>query len=148
LGDKLGPDVELLLEVKVVRKLKTDSERHLNTRKLALVGSPAAARGTYVDNTEDDRHLHLVRVGKYESVLRTVPAGIQTNGIHMSVRASFGIPLVPIPSRMPKMHGFAEDVVVYEPGEHGEYTHENDDVTTAIESELELSSFSHIGCTY
>ena len=34
-----------------------------------------------MNDAEDDRHLHLIRVGENKEVFRTVPGGVETEGV-------------------------------------------------------------------
>ena len=88
--------------------------------------------GTYVDDTNYDRHLHLVRVGKDECVFRAMPAGIQSEGVRVAVRDTIGRTIREVPSRMEQVKRLGEDVVVDETGIHREHAHEKDNVTTAV----------------
>lgn len=93
-----------------------------------------------MNNTHDDRHLHLVRVGKDQSVVRAVPIGVQTKRIYLASRlGSDESRLVgPFPARLPDVERFRKDVVVHEPSVDREKTHENDNVSTAKTSALAL----------
>lgn len=87
-----------------------------------------------MDDTEDDGHLHLVRVGEDERVVRAVPVGVKAERVGVSGRLGkdeAGRVGRPLPTRLPDAQRLGEDVVVHEPGEHGEGAHEDDDVATA-----------------
>lgn len=79
LGDELGVNVEWFLKVDVVGHLETDSECHLGIVSYAHINVMGSA---YVNDTEDDRHFHLERVGKDQSVIGTVPVWIDTEGVY------------------------------------------------------------------
>lgn len=89
-----------------------------------------------MNDTKHDRHLHLVRVDEDKVVVRTVPARVKTERIHVSVVLSEDLGadftrLGESPSRMPQVETLGEDIIVHEASVDGEKTHEKDDVATA-----------------
>lgn len=94
-------------------------------------------RFTNMNDTQNDRHLHLIRVGEYQGIIRSMPRGIDTNGIGMATRDRFYHALDtmrPCPSGAPDCECFGEDVVVHETSEDCEDAHEQDDIATAVQS--------------
>lgn len=87
---------------------------------------------TYVDNTQDDGHLHLVRVGEDERVVRTMPARVQAEWVDMTIGHTLSC-LVSreVPAGMEQMKSLGEDIVVDETSVDGESTHEQNNVATA-----------------
>jgi len=95
LGDEFGVDGHVLFEVDVVGDLEADGEGHLKEgrkeRERREVSSSSFRRDnelarrrekrTHVDNSEDDTHLHLVRVGEDESVVRSVPGRVESERV-------------------------------------------------------------------
>jgi hypothetical protein len=63
LGYKLGIDIEGTFEMNVVGNLEADSECHLYSNMFMAMTSTNGKR-THVNNSEDDGHLHLVRIGE------------------------------------------------------------------------------------
>lgn len=91
-----------------------------------------------MNDTEDDGHFHLVRVGEDESVVRAVPVWVEAERVGVSGRLGkdeAGRVGRPFPAGLPDVQRLGEDVVVHEPGEHGEGAHEDDDVATAVNRE-------------
>lgn len=95
----------------------------------------SSIKASYVNNTKNNGHLHFVRIGEDETILRSMPGGVEAkcigmtiwNSRHGNVAMLFG----PVPSRMPNVEGLGEYVVVDQPGIHGERAHEQDYVATA-----------------
>ena len=84
-----------------------------------------------MNNTEDDRKLHLVRVCENKRIFSSVPAGIDTHGISMAIGHSPRGVGGEVPSRVEDVQRLGEDVVVQESGVHREQTHKQDDVPAA-----------------
>ena len=62
-GNKVGIDVREALETNVVGNLQTKSERHLDRASARSASeSDKHQYSTYMNNSENDGHLHLVRV--------------------------------------------------------------------------------------
>jgi len=123
LGDKFGPDVNALLEVDMVRNLEANRKRHM-------------------DDAQDNRHLHLVRICEHKPVLGAVPAWVQPDRINIAIVLGLYLTRLEVPSRVPDVHGLAEDIVVHKPSEHGEETHENDNVTAVEECANDFAQIS------
>jgi len=98
-----------------------------------------------VDNSEDDTHLHLVRVGEDESVVGSMPGGVESEGVgSMLNRGDGSVGVRPFPSGLEESHRLGEDIVVDESGEHREDSHEKDDVSTAARREGKDGSRSQL----
>jgi hypothetical protein len=98
-----------------------------------------------VGNTEDDGHLHLVRVGENQLVLGTMPSRVQTNRIDMTIvcaSRSDSVVFWEVPARVEQVRRLGEDIVVDHTGIDGECTHEQDDVTTEEEA---ADDFAEVG---
>lgn len=142
LGDELGVDGSVVLESEVVGDLQADGESHLETRQARR--SSAAEKGrdekrkkTHVDDSEDDTHFHLVRVGENEGIVGSVPCGVESEGIDAGLDSLYRSSLVrPLPPGLPDRHRLGEDVVVYESSEHREESHKDDDVSTTVGDEV------------
>lgn len=89
----------------------------------------------YVNDTHNDRHLHLERIGEDQSIVRAVPSRVDTERIYGAIRDSCddSFSLRPVPARLEDGQGQREDVVVHESGKECKETHEEDDVTTKVE---------------
>ena len=91
---------------------------------------------TYMNDTNNNRHLHLVRVGEDERIVGAMPAGIEAKGIYVAsvheIHDSRILNRRHLPARMEEVQRFREDIVVDEAGVDGEQAHEEDDVTTAV----------------
>lgn len=91
---------------------------------------------TYVNNTNDDGHLHLQRVREHQTVISIMPGGIQTKRIDVTIVDSndriVALLCGPIPSRMKDVERLGEYIVVYEAGVYGEEPHEKNDVSSAV----------------
>lgn len=71
---------------------------------------------TNVANTQNNGHLHFVRVRKNERIVCTVPSRIESEWINMSILKALDSRVVnvsKIPSRMPNVKGLREYVVVH-----------------------------------
>lgn len=89
-----------------------------------------------MDNTNDDGHLHLVRIGEDQAVVGTVPSRVQAERIHMPIVHcvySAVVILWEIPAGMEKMQRLGKYIVVKEPSIDGEYAHKQDDVATTVQ---------------
>jgi hypothetical protein len=82
---------------------------------------------TYVYDTEDDRHLHLERVGKDEGIIGSVPVWVDTERINLSIgdtrNRTFPI-FRPIETVGPDVQRLGKDIVVNETSEYRESTHQ------------------------
>ena len=89
-----------------------------------------------MNNTENDRHLHLVRVGEDERIVGAVPTRIETEGVYMSsvhkIHDCRVLDRWHLPARMEEVQRLREDIIVDEAGVDGEQAHEKDDVTPAV----------------
>ena len=98
-----------------------------------------------MNDAEDDRHLHLVRVGKDEEVFRAVPGGVETEGVTVvGKHTNDGRLMVArrnVPSGVEQVQRLGEKVVVDEASIHGEDAHEQDDVATEEEDRRDLVEF-------
>lgn len=101
-----------------------------------------------MNDTQDNGHLHLVRVGEDQAVRGTVPARVQTKGIDMAVgNANIGVSLE-VPSRVEQVKGSRNNIVVDETSIDRKETHEQNDVSsTACLLELAARSFVMKGRT-
>lgn len=90
-----------------------------------------------MDYSQHNGHFHLVRVGEHQIVVSIMPARIETEGINVAVGRSEGTTFRElsrhVPSRVPNVKRFREDVVVHKAGVHGENAHEEDDVPSAVD---------------
>ena len=90
-----------------------------------------------MNDTEDDRHLHLVGVREEQLVVCAVPSRVKSERIGVPIGDSSEEGLIaallgPRPSRMEEVSALREDIVVEEAGVDGENAHEQNDVTTAV----------------
>lgn len=111
------PDADHVLKVEVVEQAEDETKSHL-------------------DDTKDDGHLHLVRVGEDEEVVGSVPGDIDTDGVGVVVELALGdgrADLDPIETTLEDLHTLGEDVVVDEASVNREDAHEQDNVATAKE---------------
>lgn len=80
-----------------------------------------------MNDSQDDRHLHFVRVGENQSIVRTVPCRVETERIGRSCRdgtdGTIGS-LRPFPPRLPDVQRLGENIVVDKTRVHGEHAHE------------------------
>jgi hypothetical protein len=88
-----------------------------------------------VNDTQDDRHLHLVRVNEEELVLRHVPSWIQPKGIHSAVRnagdsSGIVVCLGEIPPARENMKRLGEYIVIDEACENRKDTHKENDIAS------------------
>jgi hypothetical protein len=102
-------------------------------------------RGTYVEDTKNDTHLHLQRVGEDEGVVGSVPGWVDTEGVavdRLDTLDDVADLEVGGPSelRLGEDEREGEDVVVHETGVHGEHAHEEDDVATVEEGVEDLAT--------
>jgi len=99
-------------------------------------GQPDSFRrgpNTHVNDTDDDRHLHLERIGKDERVVGTVPIGIDTKGVDFAIGDSSdrALPVIwPIEPVGKDVQRLGEDIVVDKSSEDGKGTHQQDEVST------------------
>ena len=88
-----------------------------------------------MDDTKNDRHLHLVRVGEDERVFRSVPCRVQSKRICMAIRHTDNrfvtMSLRDVPAGMEQVKALGENIVVNEASVDRESPHEQDDVATA-----------------
>ena len=92
---------------------------------------------TYMNDTQNHRHLHLVRISEYKGVIRSVPARVQTKWIsrireHRSDRT---VGLRQLPSGVPEVKRFRKDVIVQKTSVDGENAHQENDVSATFSSE-------------
>ena len=78
-----------------------------------------------MDDTNDNRHLHLQRVGEDQSVLGSVPRRIDTEGVPSGGLDAFDNGALlkvggPAELRLGESEREGEDIVVHESGEDGE----------------------------
>lgn len=91
---------------------------------------------TYMEDTQDNRHLHLVRIREKKGIIRAVPAWIEAKEIRAAsgdrsdcfVRGRVGGPL---PARMEDVQSLGENIVVDETSVNREYPHHKDNVSAA-----------------
>ncbi len=122
---ELKEEIQPLSKVNRVQSLKTSSGEHLN-------------------NSKDDRELHLEGVEKKKLVGGDVPNGIETKWVDrtsVSVRSShfgyvslFGFAVRKRPAGSEKVQSEREAIVVDQTGVHGEKTHHGNHVTTGVET--------------
>ena len=97
---------------------------------------------TYVGDTENDAHLHLVTIDEHKAIRRSMPGGIDPKGICMSVGNGDNhrvfLSVWPRPPSVEQMHPFGKDIVVHESGEDAEQAHEKNDVATVDECANDL----------
>ena len=87
----------------------------------------------HMDDPEYNGLFHLVRISKDESVIRSVPIGIQSKWIRRATALSFDHSiriLGPLPSGAPDGERLGEDIVVQEPSVDRKGRHEEDDVSS------------------
>jgi hypothetical protein len=105
----------------------------------------------------DDTHFHLITIDKHQAISSTMPSGVYTKGIGVSIRDGLDRLLVrmgPLPTGMEKVHAFGEDVVIHKASEHAEKTHEQDNVSSIEECSNNLRGYSetkhenYIGLTH
>lgn len=87
---------------------------------------------THVDDTHDDGHFHLVRVGKDQRIIRAMPVGVETEWVDFAsgLRSDQSFIVGPLPAGLPNVERFGENVIVHEPSVDGKETHENDNVSS------------------
>jgi hypothetical protein len=84
-----------------------------------------------MDHPKSNRHLHLIRVRKYQAIIRTMPGWIQAERIHVSIRGTMNdspIAFWEVPSRVPNVKGLGEYVVVHKASVDREHPHQKNDV--------------------
>jgi hypothetical protein len=89
-----------------------------------------------VNDTDNDRHLHLERVGKDESIVGSIPVWINTEGVDMTIVDGRDRPLSvlgPIETVRPDVERFGKDIIVDETGEDRERTHQQNEVSTTVQ---------------
>lgn len=88
-----------------------------------------------MNDTENDRHLHLIGICEQKLVVGSMPRGIETKRICVPVGDRrdriVAVLLWPYPSRVEEMKRLRKNVVVQESGVHREYAHEQDDIPAA-----------------
>jgi hypothetical protein len=90
---------------------------------------------SYVSHTKNDRHFHLVGIGKDKRVIRAMPAWIQTKWIDVTIRlAVYDATLSDreCPPRTKQMECLGEYVVVNKSGVDGKQAHEKNNISSAI----------------
>lgn len=91
-----------------------------------------------MDDTHNDTHLHLERVGEDERVVGAVPRRVDSErvpvrGLDALDNVAGGKVGRPAELRLGEVQREREDVVVDEAGEDGEQAHEEDDVASKVE---------------
>lgn len=94
-------------------------------------------------NSQNDAHLHLQRIGEDQRVVRSMPSWINTERIVRRGSDSFndvsGVEVSrPFVVRRSKIERKREDVVVDQTGVHGKDSHQEDNVSTIVESVEDL----------
>lgn len=87
-----------------------------------------------MNHPKNNRHLHLVRVREYQTVICTMPCWIQTEGINVSVRDAMKdspIAFWEVPSGVPYVKRLGEYVIVHEAGVNREQPHQKNDISPA-----------------
>ena len=87
-----------------------------------------------MSHTEDDRHFHLVGIGEYKGVVRTMPTGIKAKRIHTAVWFTTHNTVLSFrerPSRMEQVECLGKYVVVNETRIDREQAHKENDVSAA-----------------
>jgi hypothetical protein len=87
-----------------------------------------------VSHTKNDRHFHLVRVGKDKRVVRAMPAWIQTKRIDVTIRLAVHDTALSdreCPPRTKQMECLGEYVVVNKPCVDGKRAHEKNNISSA-----------------
>ena len=81
-----------------------------------------------MNDTKDDRHLHLERVGEDERIVGAVPTRVKTERIagvgQGSLERASAVVRGERPRRVPDVHGLREDIVIDEAGVDGKDAHE------------------------
>ena len=74
-----------------------------------------------MDDTEDDRHLHLERIGEDESIICSVPVWVDTEGVDLAVgntrNRTFPI-FRPVETVGKEVQRLGEDIIVDETSVH------------------------------
>ena len=92
-----------------------------------------------MNDTKNNGHFHLVRIGEHECVHSSVPTRVQAKWVPMTVIYGHGsIAVREGPPRMPDMERFGEDVVVHEASIHGKQAHQQNNVSAATEDRCRL----------
>jgi hypothetical protein len=89
-----------------------------------------------MNDTEDDGHLHLVRVAEHQRIIRPMPSRVQPEQVRPTRSDGLDgavLSLGPFPTRRPDVERLGKYVVVHQPGVHGKETHEEDDVSSKEE---------------
>jgi len=89
-------------------------------------------------DSDDNGHLHLVRVRKDQGIRSTVPARVQAKGIGVTVECDNCSVDRDVPAGMEQMKCLGEDIVVNESSVDGEGSHEEDDVAAAIGTSIKI----------
>ena len=116
--NKICIDIGNLAEAKMVGNLQAKGECHLRESRVLSDRYHWEMRlmMTNVANTQNNGHLHFVRVRKNERIVCTVPSRIESEWINMSILKALDSRVVnvsKIPSRMPNVKGLREYVVVH-----------------------------------
>lgn len=82
-----------------------------------------------MNDTNNNGHLHLIRVGKDQGIRGTMPSGIQAEEISVAVESADGPICRKVPARVKEVERLREDIVVNESSVSGKGAHEKDDIT-------------------
>jgi hypothetical protein len=78
LWDEVKVDVDWALEAEGIGDLEAEREGHLEGTKGSVRKKRGGERAAYMEDSQYDGHLHLVRPGEHEPVVGAMPAGVQT----------------------------------------------------------------------
>jgi hypothetical protein len=90
-----------------------------------------------MDNTDNDRHLHLERVRKDQGIVGTVPVRVNTERIHLAIGNGRNRALSvvwPVETVGEDVQRLGEDIVVDESSEYRKGTHQQDQVSSTMSS--------------